>query len=467
MTKYISLNNAIGSNQFISKLKLYYRNYICFINKEKAAIRCIIKLNKITNYQINLVIKSQQEVSQSELSQAEIFKSEVKLLDSFFHLEKKVQKNINLLIKDSNNVYDFNCILCEDSVDIGTFEKIKIYMKEKEISQNKERKNDFRTNPLISNILNYQAFKKKNQVYNKSMNQSDDKNSNKESFFFDMKYDKYFLYDKQLIDKNNIYDNFFPKNQINKYNDMENKYKEVFKLANDIFKKPFSELDDIMDEIKIIKLNSPSENLSESNKDKKNESNSSIDKQESSDNYANDKNANYKKDIEKNYIKYNQSSKEYNNHRFYNSRNDIDNKKKFHRNKNGGYSSNNSSNNSSFVNDRGRNYIRSRERSSSPNLKHRIDSPPPPHGKYDRYSERNNIVNNNNYYGSNNNINYYYNINNYYRPGNINRWNDGGYHHQRDNSQQNKNDFFGNSSYYNYEGYYNRERRKGNQNYNY
>ena len=46
MTKYISLNNAIGSNKLISKIKYYHRNYFCFINKEKNSVRCIIKLNK-------------------------------------------------------------------------------------------------------------------------------------------------------------------------------------------------------------------------------------------------------------------------------------------------------------------------------------------------------------------------------------------------------------------------------------
>ena len=76
MTKYISLNNAIGANKLISKIKYYHRNYFCFINKGKNIVRCIIKLNKITNNQIDLKIKSQQELTLTELKKSEIFRSE-------------------------------------------------------------------------------------------------------------------------------------------------------------------------------------------------------------------------------------------------------------------------------------------------------------------------------------------------------------------------------------------------------
>ena len=115
MTKYISLNNAIGSTKLISKIKYYHRNYFCFINKEKNTVRCIIKLSKITNYQINLEKKSQQEISLTELKNSEIFKNEGKIIENFFNLENNnntnyINNKINLLIKESNNVYEFNCI---------------------------------------------------------------------------------------------------------------------------------------------------------------------------------------------------------------------------------------------------------------------------------------------------------------------------------------------------------------------
>ena len=269
MTKYISLNNAIGSNILISKIKYYHRNYFCFINKEKNSVRCIIKLSKITNYQINLEIKSQQEISLLDLKSSETFLNESKIIDNFFNLENNnntnyINNKINLLIKESNNIYEFNCILLENSFDMGIFEKIKRCMKDKENNHNNEIQNNLRNNTFISNILFYQAaFRKKNQENNnKGMNSisgntinstntkdGDDKSNNKEMMYFDMKYDKYFLYDELLIDKNENNDNFFPKTQLQNYNELIDKYREIFKIADTISKKPFSELDDFKDEI--------------------------------------------------------------------------------------------------------------------------------------------------------------------------------------------------------------------------
>ena len=269
MTKYISLNNAIGSNQLISKIKYYHRNYFCFINKEKNSVRCIIKLNKITNYQIDLKIKSEQELALNELKKTEIFKSESAMLDNFFNLENNTDLNyinnkINLIIKESNNIYEFNCILLEDSIDMGIFEKIKQCMKDKENVHNNEIQNNLRNNPFISNILSFQAsFRKKNSegtgdVGNNStqgmeignLPKNDKNEKNNEISFFDMKYNKYFLYDELLIDKNetNI-NNFFNKINIKEYIDLEEKYKNILKVSNKVFSKPFSELDDIKDEI--------------------------------------------------------------------------------------------------------------------------------------------------------------------------------------------------------------------------
>ena len=578
MTKYISLNNAMGSgtNKLISKIKYQHRNYFCFINKEKNKVRCIIKLNKITNYQINLEIKSQQEISLQDLKNSEIFKNEGKIIENFFNLENNnntnyINNKINLLIKESNNVYEFNCILLENSFDMGIFEKIKRCMKDKENNHNNEIQNNLRNNPFISNILNYQAaFRKKNQENNnnKGINntsgsnlnniiskEGDDRNSNKEMNFFDMKYDKYFLYDELLIDKNENNDIFFPKNHIAKYNELENNYKEIFKVADTIFIKPFSKLDEVKDEIifnksfstnnnELNNLNNSSNTLRNKETNRINSENNNINKninlneinaseknlnrnnnnisimkddivekegikdkitfKKSNDNYINYKkesnymNNNYNRDYNYNYKYYNSN----NDNNKYNIRNNINNIKKIpdkqYRDsgqiRNNSYNSNNnyinssrnddmrnysnnynSSNNSSYTSERGRNYSRSRERSpiSSPNnnMRYRVDSPPQKkYEKYDRYNDRNSSYkNNNNYYGNNNNINYYYNINNYYRPGSINRWNDNPYHHQggnyqRDNYQQNKNEYFNN----NYEGHYNRERRRGsNQNSNY
>ena len=267
MTKYISLNNAIGSNNLISKIKYYHHNYFCFINKEKNTVRCIIKLNKITNYEINLEIKSQQEVSLQNMKKAEIFQSEREVIENFFNLDNNNNSNntdnkINLLIKESNNLYyEFICILLENSFDMGTFEKIKRYMKDQENIHNNEIQNNLRHNSFISNILNYQAaFRKKNQENNNNKGTNNINGNNvsneinkdvedKDTIFCDMKYDKYYLYDELLIDKNDNDDNFFPKNQLDKYNELENKYKEISKIAVNIFKTPFSELDNIKGEI--------------------------------------------------------------------------------------------------------------------------------------------------------------------------------------------------------------------------
>ena len=271
MTKYISLNNAIGSNKLISKIKYYHRNYFCFINKEKNSVRCIIKLNKITNNQIDLKIKSQQELALTDLKKTEIFKSESAMLDNFFNLENNSDLNylnnkINLIIKESNNIYEFNCILLEDSIDMGVFEKIKKCMKDKENVHNNEIQNNLRNNPFISNILSFQTFRKKNfpgdfnNVQNVGIgdNPKLEKNEKKDEItFFDMKYNKYFLYDELLIDKNeNKSDKLFNKDKINDYINLNNKFKPIINISNNIFSKPFSELNDVKDEI----INSSNEN---------------------------------------------------------------------------------------------------------------------------------------------------------------------------------------------------------------
>jgi len=293
MTKYISLNNAIGSNKLISKIKYYHRNYFCFINKEKNSVRCIIKLNKITNYQIDLKIKSQQELGLNELKKAEFFKSESAMLDNFFNLENNSDLNylnnkINLIIKDSNNIYEFNCILLEDSIDMGVFEKIKKCMKEKEIVHNNQIQHKLRNNPFISNILSYEAaFRKKTSGDCDSMgiggiNQNEKNEKKDEIIFFDMKYNKYFLYDELLIDKNdNKQYKFFNKDKINDYINLNNKFKPIFKISNEIFSKPFSELDDIKDNI----INSfDGNNINESKMKEESKPNNYLMDQESSNN---------------------------------------------------------------------------------------------------------------------------------------------------------------------------------------
>ena len=269
MAKYISLNNAIGSNELISKIGYYHRNYFCFINKEKDSVRCIIKFNTINNYQINIKIKSQQEIALTDLKKSESFKSEDAMLEHFFNLEKNSDLNylnnkFNLIIKESNNIYEFNCILLVDYLDIGIFEKIKKNMKDKENVHNNEVQHNLRTNPFLSNILSYRfAFRKKNSDNNgieggstMQDNRNRDlnkKEKNNEIIYYDMKYNKYFLYNELLTDKNeNQGQNLFNKDKINDYIDLDNKFKSIFKISSDIFTKPFSELSDIkFDKIEI------------------------------------------------------------------------------------------------------------------------------------------------------------------------------------------------------------------------
>ena len=267
MTKYISLNNAIGSNDLISKIKYSHRNYFCFINKENQSVRCIIKLNKITNHQIDLKIKSQQEIALTDLKKTEIFKSESAMLDNFFNLDINTDLNylnnkFNLIIKESNNIYEFNCILLEDPIDMGIFEKIKKCMKDKENVHNNEIQHNLRNNPFMSSIFSYQAAFAKNNLeepnkctYQNIATKDLPKNGKDEQNFFDMKYNKYFLYDELLIDKNENKDNqenkLFNKNKIKDYIELNNKFKPILKISNIIFSKPFSELDDVNDEINL------------------------------------------------------------------------------------------------------------------------------------------------------------------------------------------------------------------------
>ena len=112
----------------------------------------------------------------------------------------------------------------------------------------------------MSSIFSYQdAFAKKNleepnkctfQNFGEKDLSKDGKN---EQNFFDMKYNKYFLYDELLIDKNESKDNqenkLFNKNKLKDYIELTNKFKPIFKISNTIFSKPFSELDDINDEV--------------------------------------------------------------------------------------------------------------------------------------------------------------------------------------------------------------------------
>ena len=264
MTKYISLNNAIGANKLISKIKYYHRNYFCFVNKEKNTIRCIIKLNKITNYQIDLKIKSQQELSLNDLKKSDLFRKENVMIQNFFDLEKNsdliyLNNKINLLIKESNNIYEFNCILLEDSIDMGIFEKIKKCMQDKESTHTNEVQNNLRNNPFISNILNYQALENKileknggrNMLQNEGYPYDSQNLRKEENNLFDMKYQKYFLYDKLLTDINDKKEQFFDKNKLNHYIDINDAYNSIFQLSDKIFKNSLEKLDNInIDDIK-------------------------------------------------------------------------------------------------------------------------------------------------------------------------------------------------------------------------
>ena len=72
------------------------------------------------------------------MKNSEIFKNEAKIIENFFNLENNnnINNKINLIIKESNNIYEFNCILLENSFDMGIFEKIKRCMKDKENNHN-------------------------------------------------------------------------------------------------------------------------------------------------------------------------------------------------------------------------------------------------------------------------------------------------------------------------------------------
>ena len=418
MTKYISLNNAIGSNKLISKIKYYHRNYFCFINKEKNSVRSIIKLNKITNYQIDLKIKSQQELFINEIKKSEIFRAESTMVEHFFNLENNTDLNyinnkINLLIKESNNIYEFNCILLEDSIDIGIFEKIKKCMKDKENTHNNEIQNNLRNNPFISNIQNYQAaFGKKNSdsgsMPDNARNRGElvvEKNE-KEENFFDMKYDKYFLYDELLTDKNengnlkgnnNGYEEnkLFKKNKINDYINLEGKYKSIFKISDIVFKKPFSELDDIKNDITFENINSSNlKNISNNNTNiTNNKLNESIADINNSNNIKNI--SNYDSSNNNNSFKKNDS---YLNITNYNS----------HMNLNMSRNSSNNNNNSSLIKDYSYNdkYKRNDSYNNSNNYGYKKDLG---NNSYDNYSNNsNNNYNNRNDYNSYK----YYNSNN-------------------------------------------------------
>ena len=306
MTKYISLNNAIGANKLVSKIKYYHRNYFCFINKEKKIVRCIIKLNKITNNQIDLKIKNQQELSLNELKNFEIFKNENFIIENFFNLENNsdiiyANNKINLLIKESNNIYEFNCLFLEDSIDMGTFEKIKKCMKDKENMHTNQIQNNLRNNPFISNILNYEAFqnkceefvdKKKNHVMGNGVWTNFSKNEN---FFFDMKNDKYFLYDELLINKNDN-QKLFDKNKLRTYIDLINEYKSIIEISETFFKKPFSELDNINMEISIKENNNNKIEIKENNKDNNSYKNLKSKNDENNIETINELNNSYKKE---------------------------------------------------------------------------------------------------------------------------------------------------------------------------
>ena len=65
-----------------------------------------------------------------------------------------------------------------------------------------------------------------------------------------MKYNKYFLYDELLTDKNeNKNDKLFKKDKINDYINLNYKFKTIINISNNIFSKPFSELNDIKEKI--------------------------------------------------------------------------------------------------------------------------------------------------------------------------------------------------------------------------
>jgi hypothetical protein len=445
MTKYISLNNAIGANKLLSKIKYFYHNYFCFIDKAKNTVRCIIKSNKITNNQIDLKIKSQQELSLIDLKKSEIFKAENVIIQNFFNLDNNsdliyLDNKINLLIKESNDIYEFNCILLEDSIDMGTFEKIKKCMKDKENNHTNEIQNNLRNNPFISNILNYQVFKNKNTENNKENiieknNIITDSNKNERKIdknFFDMKDNKYFIYDELLIDKNKEKRGLFDKNKINTYIDLDNKYKTIFKISDTIFKKSFSELDDINLDINDDKMLEIKDNNIHNNTDNENysilsisDTNNEINNNINTEN-KNDQDDQYKKEENNNYL--NDKNQRYNIRPFnnYYSNNQRFNDRYKRYNKYDGYY-NKFNNNYNYNN----NYKRSLGNSS---FSLDVDS----NNNNDNY-----YSNNNNNYCSNNNNNYYSNNNNNY---NRTDYNNKYYYNQNNDSYGNK---FTNNRYYN------------------
>ena len=411
MIKYISLNNAIGANKLTSKIKYYHRNYFCFINKEKNSIRCIIKLNKITNYQIDLKIKTQQELLLDEIKNSEIFKAQNAIIENFFNLDENsdliyLNNKINLLIKESNNVYEFNCILLEDSIDIATFEKVKNYMKDKENTHTSEIQNNLKNNPFISNILNYQAF------INKNFEENEDRNFEKkigiggwlnfeknDKLFFDMKYDKYFLYDKLLMDKKDK-KKLFDKSKIKNYLELTNKYKSILDISDTVFKKPFSELDNIQEDIILNdNLSYKNETITEDKELNNNGSNNADDKNITTTNEDN----NIKQESE-----FDSYKREENNnfHNYYNSNHNMNMQKRSSSN------FNNSNNNFSNIKDEQRYNER--------------------YKKYDRYNKNDRRDSYNNYYNSNFKRN---TLNNSF---------------SNDNSNNDYNDNYSNNNNYNY-----------------
>ena len=481
MTKYISLNNAIGANKLISKIKYYHRNYFCFVNKEKDTVRCIIKLNKITNYQIDLKIKSQQELSLNDLKKSDLFRAENVMIENFFDLEKNsdliyLNNKINLLIKESNNIYEFNCILLEDSIDMGIFEKIKKCMQDKENNHTNEIQNNLRNNPFISNILNYQVYKNKNFEKNggRSLGRQmgyeigNSKNSrneeNEQNKLFDMKNHNCYLFDKLLANNAGEKEQFFDKNKLNDYIEQNNIYKSVFNLSDKVFKKSLEELDkiniDINEENKF-------EEVKEDNYDNNSIENKEDKFYENNDGFNNDKNDNNKIIPESRYI----YRKDYNNN-YYNYRNQniyIPNTNRFRRNNRyntfynnnyRNYNNNYKKNiaNSPFSNDNDTN-------NTTSNAKEYYSDSADNYNKTDY----NNNDNNNKYYNQNNETNdnkFYGRYNKFqYRNSYMNRDNNNYYnrrYNERYNNKFNNNNInhdgsknFSNNNYNNSYHYYN------------
>ena len=525
MTKYISLNNAIGANKLISKIKYYHRNYFCFVNKEKNTIRCIIKLNKITNYQIDLKIKSQQELSLNDLKKSDLFSKENVMIQNFFDLEKNpdliyLNNKINLLIKESNNIYEFNCILLEDSIDMGIFEKIKKCMKDKENNHTSEVQNNLRNNPFISNILSYQALKSKNFEKNGGINMDNDigylcdaqnaeNEKDEENKLFDMKYQKYFLFDKLLTNKSDKTKQFFDKNKLNDYIDLSNKYNPIFPLSDKIFKNSLEELDNINIEVndddKIVESkaeNNSNDNINvspENNKDTNDEDNTRINNDNNCDNkiipeskfiYSKEDNNDYYNDNNKNQnIFIPNSNRQYNNYsslkddQRFNDRykrnykyNTFYNNNNYRKYNNNDYYKKNLANNS-FSNDNDTNNTTSNPKESKEYYSDSNDN----NNRTDNNSSSNNNNNNYRYYHQNNdsnenkffgkfNKNQYRNSymnrdNNYFNRKYNDRYNDR--NNERNNDRYNKryDDKFDNRYKDRYDNRYNNKFNNNNSNY--